>query len=158
MSDVEQRLADLERRMSALEGLGRQGISQPGTVAASHKLLAVEIRNKRADPQDTSHGKYEDHILFDCYYTLSSASKRTRAVKGVLEFADLFGEVIFRLNATLNFALEPGKTVAQEGVGFTFNEFLPEHQWMLATDIKDMVVNIRVLSAIYADGTSENFI
>ncbi|MGV2930743.1 hypothetical protein ACE3G8_06590 [Vreelandella venusta] len=158
MTDVEKRIAELERRVEILEATRSSessGTSAPPPTAKA--LIAVEVKNKRYDPENSALGKYEDHIWFDCYYTLSADSKPTRAVKGVLEFGDLFGEVKFRLNTTLNMPLNPSNTTAQEGIGFNYNQFMEEHQWMLGTALNDMTVNFRVLNAIYEDGSSESF-
>jgi hypothetical protein len=158
MTDIEQRLIDLERRVAMLEvGSKSQSSSATAPLPRAKGLIATEVRNKRYDPENSALGKYEDHIWFDCYYTLSSESKATRAVKGVLEFGDLFGEIRFRLNTTLNIPLEPGRVIAQEGIGFNYNQFMEEHQWMLGTELKDMTVNFKVMNVIFLDGTSEAF-
>ncbi|OWQ77980.1 hypothetical protein CEE63_02925 [Stenotrophomonas maltophilia] len=112
--------------------------------------MSIAVSNKRYD-----HGDYEDHIWFDCDYTLSEESKPTRAVKGTIEFMDLFGEVKFRLNVTVNSPMSPGRPLANPGIGFTFNQFMPEHQWMLTTDLHDMKIKFVASNMIYSDGTSQ---
>ena len=163
MSSLEERMADLEKRVALLEA--RDTVS--GAPAAPHvpeltapktPFVSVTISNKRYDPVNPGLGSYEDHIWFDCVYALSKDAKPTRAVKGALEFADLFGEVRFRLQTTLNEPLTPGKSISQPGIGFTYNQFLGEHQWMLGTDLKDIKVTFRVMSALYNDGTTESFV
>lgn len=84
-------------------------------------------------------------------------NKPTRAVKGLLEFTDLFGEVKFRIGLTLNERLEPGRPFTQRGIGFEYNQFMAEHQWMRGTDKADMKVLFRVTNILYADGTAETF-
>ena len=157
MTDIEQRFTDLENRIAALETLNREQKPIPVIPANVQKLIEIEIKNKRYDPKNVALHKFEDHIWFDCYYTLSESSKSTRAVKGLLEFADLFGEVKFMLNTTINIALEAGKTTFQPSVGFNYNQFLAAHQWMLGTDLKDMTIQYKVLNVIYSDGLSESF-
>lgn len=158
MTDIEHRLEDLERRISRLEsGDSTQNKSAVTPTSSTEELISVEVKNKRYDPENSALGKFEDHIWFDCHYTLSVTSKPTRAVKGLLEFSDLFGEVNFRINITLNDPLEPGKRIIQEGIGFNYNQFIEEHQWILGTDLKDMKVSFKVLHAIFSDGTSEAF-
>ncbi|WP_422506240.1 hypothetical protein [Stenotrophomonas sp. GZD-301] len=153
MSSMEERLADLERRLALLETRDRdlpalQG-GLPARGAAEEQVVSVSVSNKRYD-----HGDYEDHIWFDCVYTLSQDSKPTRALKGAIEFMDLFGEVRFRLQLTVNDPLSPGRPLANPGIGFTFNQFMPEHQWMLSTDLSDMQIRLVASNVIYSDGTS----
>jgi len=162
MNSLEERVAELERRLSLLEA--RAAASAPSVGAAFAEqpiplasLIAVTISNKRYDPANPSLGSFEDHVWFDCAYTLSTDAKPTRAVKGTLEFADLFGEIRFRIQITLNESLTPGKSLAQPGIGFSYNQFLPEHQWILGTDLKDMRCSFSVLNALYTDGLTESF-
>lgn len=156
MSSMEERLADLERRLALIEARdGRQATSQSGLSArgaAEEQVVSVSVSNKRYD-----HGDYEDHIWFDCVYTLSQDSKPTRALKGAIEFMDLFGEVRFRLQLTVNDPLSPGRPLANLGIGFTFNQFMPEHQWMLSTDLSDMQIRLVASNVVYSDGTSAAF-
>ena len=157
MSTLEERVADIERRLALLEaGCGTQQLAntsvQPMPGAPKDPLVALSISKKRFD-----RGDYEEHIWFDCVYTLSQNSKQTRAVKGAIEFCDLFGDVKFRLQVTINDPMTPGRPLSNPGIGFTFNQFIPEHQWILATDLSNMKCNFVVSNAIYIDGTSEVF-
>ncbi|HFJ9612736.1 TPA: hypothetical protein ACG4NT_000159 [Stenotrophomonas maltophilia] len=155
MSNMEERFAEIERRLALLEArnavpaAGATGNSS-GTRQAQESVVSIAVSNKRYD-----HGDYEDHIWFDCDYTLSEESKPTRAVKGTIEFMDLFGEVKFRLNVTVNSPMSPGRPLANPGIGFTFNQFMPEHQWMLTTDLHDMQIKFVASNMIYSDGTSQ---
>lgn len=157
MDNLEERIAEIERQLSLLET--RDGLQGPGSTSSAlppelpkKPLVALSVSNKRYD-----HGDYEDHIWFDCTYTLSAASKPTRAVKGTIEFSDLFGDVKFRLLATVNDALSPGKSLVNQGIGFTFNQFMVEHKWMQATDLANMKCSFAVSNVLYSDGTSEAF-
>ena len=155
MSSIEQRLADVERRLAQLEASNNPpSLSNPQQTNAitGDPLVALTVSNKRFDASE-----YEEHIWFDCIYTLSRAVKPTRAVKGLLEFADLFGDVKFRIQATVNEPLIPGRPLAQLGIGFTYNQFMSEHQWMLGTNISDMCCSFKLMNALYADGTAETF-
>ncbi len=159
MPDIKQRLANLESRIAALENRNRKlNPKETGANQVQQRLIIVEVRNKRYVPENANLEDYQDQIRFDCYYTLSKSSKTTFAVKGLLEFADLFGEVRFSLQTTLNFPLEPGKVFPQEGIGFTYNQLMNEHQWMLATDLADMTFNFKPINVLYEDGTNESFI
>lgn len=158
MNSLEDRVAEIERRLALLE---RDRGIQPPAIAAEPNLhgspkdplVAISVSKKRFE-----HGDYEEHIWFDCVYILSQNSKPTRAVKGALEFCDLFGDVKFRLQVTINDPMTPGRPLANPGIGFTFNQFIPEHQWMLATDLSNMKCNFVASNAIYIDGTSEAFV
>ena len=119
--------------------------------------MQVSISNKRYAPQNLNYGQYEDHIWFDVTYMAGALGKPTRALKGLLSFSDLFGEIKFQLNVTLNERLEPGRPFVQNGIGFTYNQFMQDHQWMLSTSKADMKISFLVTNVIYADGSSEEF-
>jgi hypothetical protein len=114
-------------------------------------LIQVEIRNKRYQQAE-----YEGYIWWDAVYEPVGLTKPTRAIKGVLEFADLFGEVHFLLKVVINDPMQPGKALATPGIGFKFNQFMGDHKWMHATDISNMKVRFRTQSIIYADGRAES--
>lgn len=158
MESLEKRLIEVERRLALLEILAGNAQSSSPLGSSSRestkiRLVELSVSNKRYD-----RGDYEEHIWFDCMYTLAKDSKATRAVKGVIEFSDLFGDVGFRIQATINDPMSPDKPLASPGIGFTFNQFMPEHQWMLATDLSNMNFKFSVSHVIYSDGTSEEFI
>lgn len=161
MEDLKQRIIELERRVAFLEGGGNgastSSLSGTPNVNRSASLVQVKVSNKRFAPKNPHYGEYEDHIWFDITYVAGAIMKPTRALKGVLCFADIFGEVKFRINITINESLDPAHPLTQEGIGFTYNQFMPEHQWMLTTQEADMKISFLATNVIYADGTSEEF-
>lgn len=157
MIPLEERVAEIERRLALLEtSIGARQLANDSAPFASgapkDPLVALSVSKKRFD-----RGDYEEHIWFDCVYTLSQNSKPTRAVKGTIEFCDLFGDTKFRLQVTINDPMAPGQSLSNPGIGFTFNQFIPEHQWMLATELSNMKCNFVASNAIYIDGTTEAF-
>lgn len=158
MVSVEERFAEIERRLALLEAgspsLPKETV-QLESRNSSENLISLTISNKIYEPTNAALGVYEDHIWFDCTYTLKPESKPTRAVKGEMLFSDLFGEVKFKLLYTINEPLTPGKPFPKRGIGFTYNQFIAEHQWMLATEIKDMNCSFKISNTIYTDGTTD---
>ena len=126
--------------------------------ATARSLIQVQLSNKRFQASDWQDGVFEDAIWWDAEYTPSQMlRKTTRAVKGVLEFADLFGEVEFRLKVIITEGMRAGRSIRKEGSGFEYNQFLDSHKWMRATAFEDMKITFRVDSIIYADGTTQQF-
>ncbi|WP_455922623.1 hypothetical protein [Pseudomonas putida] len=155
MNSIEERLAQLERRVAQLEGQGAspRTASEPTPVPPpSHELpIEVQIFNKRHAPANPDQGVFEDHIWFDCTFTLAAESVPTRAVKGFLEFSDLFGEIKFRVQATVNEPLMPQAPLQLEGIGFSYNPFMADHQWMLGTRLEDMQCGFKVAEVLFTD-------
>jgi len=160
--NFEERIVELERRLAILEAKD-SAPSEPYTKHSNKQdttsdLISLVVTNKRFDPTNANLCVYEDHIWFDCSYTLQPESKPTRAVKGEIIFSDLFGEIKFKIQLTLNEPLTPGQILKQPGIGFTYNQFIGEHQWMLATRLEDMRFSFKATNVIYTDGAAETFI
>lgn len=154
VSDISDRSAAVPAPVADVPG-SDQAQRMAGPPAASDaeratSMVLVDILNKRY--QET---EYEKYLWWDATYNPVRLAKATRAIKGTVEFADLFGEVHFRLQVVINDPMNPGRKFTTPGVGFTMNQFMEDHQWMLATDISDMTVKFRIQSIIYTDGTKE---
>jgi hypothetical protein len=137
----------LESRVSALESLATGPAYQsvaPQDGVDAQELIRFDVRNKRYDK-----GEYQEHIWFDCTFTAVGLVRSARAVKGALEFCDLFGAPQFLIGYTLTERLDPGASVNMQGIGFDFNQFMPSHQWMLGTRLEDMTVRFRVDQILY---------
>ncbi|GAA6173728.1 hypothetical protein NBRC116592_33980 [Colwellia sp. KU-HH00111] len=120
--------------------------------ALKPKFVSPTISNKRFEKQ-----KYDENIWFDITWDTSELKKPTRAIKGILIFADIFGESKFQIKKTINEPLSPNQPMTETGVGFDFNQFKDSHKWMLSTDLKDMTFKFDVQNIIYTDGTSESY-
>lgn len=161
-SDCEEQIDRLEKRIKELESKlpkasptpSRQGVTL--TKKTSRSIVGIKLTNKRFQNTDAMAGVYEEAIWWDAEYSGDKLARPTRAIKGTIEFADLFGEVKFRLKNTVNKPLSPGGTVRETGVGFNYNQFISSHKWMRGTDLKDMKIQFNVEAIIYEDGTTES--
>jgi hypothetical protein len=125
--------------------------------AAAYRVLVPTLSNKRFRESNTRLRIYDDAIYFDVDWNTSGLPRPTRAVKGVLIISDLFGEPKVSIQWTINKPLTPGESYPETGMGFEYNQFKNEHQWMRSTELSDMTFKFRVESIIYQDGTQENF-
>lgn len=143
------RIHSLEARVAALEAqvtTAHVPGGEPRNQDAARPLISVRVMNKRYDHA------VQPHIWFDCIFTAVGLSRPARAVKGQLEFCDLFGAPIFTTAFTLNDRLEPGESLTKPSIGFVYNQFMTEHQWVLGTDLDNMTFRFRVDQILYEDG------
>lgn len=154
-------LAPINIAPHASEGAGADNQMAQGSSAASSssdknkiqfEIIQPTILSKRFAKQD-----YQDYIWFNIEFNAKGLDKPTRAIKGALILTDLFGEPKFALNWTIDKPLSPGGTYTEKGSGFKYNQFVDSHQWVLATDLKDMKAKFRVDSILYEDGTRRDF-
>ena len=118
-------------------------------------LLVPTLINKRFQETDWEHRIYQEAIWFDVVLDTSRLKKPTRAIKGTLIMGDIFGEPKFRLQWTINKPLTPGVSYTETGVGFDYNQYLDGHQWVRATDFKDMTFRFEESDIIYQDKPAE---
>jgi len=126
--------------------------SQSTIAEPSEEIITVKILGKQYDRQE-----YQDFVWFDLELKADGLDKPARAIKGVLNLQDLFGEARMRINWTIDEPIEPGETIVEKGVGFEYNEFMDSHRWVLATDLNNMTAGFTVKSILYQDGTRLDF-
>lgn len=119
---------------------------------SAKQILQVTLLDKRYNEQD-----YQDFMSFDVQVKAINLSRPARAIKGVLNFQDLFEEPKLQLKWTIDEPLKPNETLVEKGIGFKYNQFLDSHSWVRSTDVEDMTASYTVKSIIYQDGTREDF-
>lgn len=158
---LEERVADLERRIQLLEkALAASAMPVQGKAKAPIEppkkdgefRVAVTLKNKRFNDE-----RLNKAIYWDAEYDFSTLPNDTRAMKGVLEFCDLFGEPKLIVRNTLNDPIQKASKYSESGQGIEYNQFMDTHKWLRATEINDMKVFFRVQQIIYADGTTAEF-
>ena len=112
------------------------------------EIISVKLLSKKYTEQD-----YQDFIFFDLEFQAIGLDKEVRAIKGALNIEDLFGEIKLRVGWTIDVPLKPGDKKIEKGTGFKFNQFSGEHQWIRATELKNMKASFTVKSIIYKDGS-----
>jgi hypothetical protein len=155
--DFIRRLESLEDRVEAFEEQAAAGRDSPRQAALASDaassgavIVQVAITNRRYE-----RGEYgDDHVWFDLVLTPSALAQPTRAIKGALEFCDLFGAPQFVLGYTLNERLQPNNPLNVHGIGFEYSQFNADHQWVVGTRLEDMAARLRVDQVLYEDGTA----
>jgi len=157
LQGMEQRIASLEAGAQIatrdVEPAGRPAVRLPDRA----KAVSIRVTNKRFVPRDVRSGRFEEGIYWDAEYRSVGLAKPTRAIKGVVVFADIFGEPKMRISVTVNDSLSAAAPVRTTNVGIDYNQFMNEHQWLRSTDLTDMMIWFEIESVIYADGTRAEF-
>ena len=122
------------------------------TIAGDTEIIFPTVSNKHMADQNNI-----ACIWVDVSFNPENLVKPTRAVKGALVFADLFGEVKLQLTATINDPLRPNVPYKKQGIGFEYNQSSSKHNWVKNTALEDMQISYRVDSIIYEDGEQQDF-
>ncbi len=103
--------------------------------------------------------KLADHhvLTLDLEFASIGLEKPSRAVKGSLKLNDLFGETRLRIGWTIDKPLIPGSSVRSYGLGFQYNQFMPNHQWVERTPVTDIVATFEVVHILFQDGSRQDF-
>lgn len=115
------------------------------------EIIEVVIMDKQLMKQD-----YQEYVFFKLKITAPGLDKNARAIKGIMNFNDLFGETMMRIKWTIDEPVEANGTLNLDG-GFTYNQFLESNRWVANTDIKNMAATYSVESILYEDGTRLDF-
>jgi len=157
---LEETVAALEARVQQLEiflaealGYGDEDSAAPA--ATGELTLPVRITRKHFAAQDAAHDHWEDFIELDVEIDTTPLSRPAVALKGMLQFADAFGQVHFTMPVQINDNIKPGSSVRQKGLDFEYNQFDNAHKWMMSTEAKKMVVAYQLSAIMYADGATE---
>lgn len=125
------------------------------TVTGKPIKLVPAVTGKRYVESNWKAGTYQDAIFFDINWDTSKLPRPTRAVKGILVLADVFGEARFRIKLTIDDAMKPGTPLRQAGLSFRYNQFDEEHHWVRTTELTNMTFTFEASDVLYADGTKE---
>jgi hypothetical protein len=137
---------------SRAEAPRRQQAARNAEEKLRSEILSVKLLRKQFSKSD-----YRDFVAFDIQYSATGLDKPARAIKGVLNLKDLFGESKMRLNWTIDEPIAPGKQLIERGSGFEFNQFKSEHQWVRSMELENMTATFDVQSILYTDGTRRDF-
>ncbi|MEA3486195.1 MAG: hypothetical protein U9R20_00880 [Thermodesulfobacteriota bacterium] len=121
------------------------------------KKLEDDIISVKLVHKDFTKQEYQEFIFFNLQYTASGLDKPARAIKGLLNLNDLFGEKKLVLRWTIEKPIKPGESIEKKGQGFKFSPFENSHQWVRNTPISDMKTTFTVSSILYQDGTRRDF-
>ncbi len=161
----EQTLAMLQQNMLT----AKYGLAFPFSVTQGNG--SVDTATKATIPIAPDNGQEElirvtllrknlvdNHVLaFDLEFTGAGLQKASRAIKGWLCLKDLFGETRLRIAWTIDQTLIPGRFVSSRGLGFRYNQFMENHQWVQRTAVTDVVVAFEIEHILYQDGTRQDF-
>ena len=92
------------------------------------------------------------HLYFDLDWDTSQLLRPIRYVAGSLVLKDRQGEVRVSIAWTIDDSLNPGLPFHEDGVGFAYNTSLDNHNWVIVSEIRDIVVEFVPRYAVYADG------
>lgn len=113
------------------------------------QIVSPTLLRKQYAKQD-----FQDYIWFDVKFDAVGLDKPARAIKGALILTDLFDEQKFAIRWTIEKPIAPGGSLTEKGNGFEYNQFNDSHQWVRATDSKNMKIKFRVENILYEDGTT----
>lgn len=159
-NDFGDRIARLEARVEALEQRGSvpvSGLEGHATRPTAPPVIAAFVKSRQVIPADMNQGRFFDFMLFDIDYVLSNdVEGPATAAKGILQFADMFGEAKLNMEITIEGPLHPGAAISVTDEGFQLNEYDVSHKWMKDTDLKNMKFRFRTQQLLRPDGSIEH--
>ena len=81
----------------------------------------------------------------------NTSTRDIRAFQGKVQFVDLFGSEILTRPLSISAPIASGKKATVDGV-IEYNQFLPPHQQLKSTEVKDLKIVWIPELVIFADG------
>jgi len=152
---VEDEIADLRRRVSALEAAAtaaRAAAAPPAAGAAPDSasklhLVTWEVARRKGDFGD----------FYRISYTLGSDyAQAIKLIDGEIEFADLLGEKMYAIRVNKDLAIAPGKPAMDVG-DYRINSFLPGEARLGQVARADVAAKLLVRALVFADNSVVKF-
>ena len=150
---VEDRLGDLERRVSTLEKTTsppsalsgtQQATPQVGETNAPLQLTSWEYRFVR--------GEYSQYH-YNITVTLKNTSdKDIKLIDGTVQFVDLLGTRVYGIKISPDLHIPADKTVTDKGE-YSVNQFIPEQARMAQMKKEDIKAALVVRRLVFADNS-----
>ena len=115
------------------------------------KALTFTVFDKGFVKSDIMNGIYEDKITFDIAIQ-NKTNKEIRAIKGPLNFYDLFGEELFSANYTQEDVIKPNE-VYKTQISIDYNQFTDGHKTLNNKSLKDLKFEYVPEKIIFTDGS-----
>jgi len=145
------KLAEAQEESQVAESKDISNFSPKEKSQIENEIINVEIISKELTKAD-----YQEFVFFKLNVSAPGLEKNARAIKGIMNFQDLFGETMMKINWTIDEPISAGGDIILEG-GFKYNQFLNDNRWVAATDKNNMKAVYTVRSILYEDGTKVNF-
>jgi hypothetical protein len=120
------------------------------------KKLSDEIISVKVIKKEYKEESYKKSIIFNLQFTAIGLDKPARAIKGILNFQDLFGDIKYRVTYSIDEPIEVGETVPAFGGGIDYNQFKSEHNWLKNISTDNLTTSFTVTNILYQDGSRKD--
>jgi hypothetical protein len=116
------------------------------------ECLTLALYKKGFSPSDTDNYQYQDYITFGVTYQ-NNSQKDIRAFRGVLEFQDLFGDTVLRVNLKIMDPIKAGGKANWNGT-MNYNQFMENDVRLKGLEFKDIKAVWIPEKIIFSDGAT----
>jgi hypothetical protein len=142
-------MAVLERQLTPSDvanGRATDVHGQARSNAAAPSPVAISFGSKRHHTANFLAGDSGDRIDLELLFR-NDTEKPIRAFKGIVEFRDLFDDLILTVNLTFEGGIRPRATTTWRG-GIEYNQFIAGHTRLLTISPQDLRTSLVVESVI----------
>lgn len=154
-SSPEQRIADLEKRVTALE----QALSsnQRTSQASSDRIVSQTKSPLVLGTWDYRfvRGQFSPEYQITLSLT-NTGTKEIKLIDGTIQFSDLLGNHLYGIRITPDQRIAAGKTSTDKG-SYSINQFITEQTRMASMKKEDVQATLIVRKLVFADNTIVEF-
>jgi hypothetical protein len=149
--NVEKRLSDLEKRVTALEKASPLSslLNAPSPTPAVETKAPLELVSWDAHLIKGEYSNYNYKITL----TLKNNSKKDiKLIDASVQFADLLGARIYGIKVTPDHLIPPGQTITDSGE-YSVNQFMPEQARLAQMKKEDVKATLVVSKLVFTDNS-----
>lgn len=142
-----------QAEMGALKAAGEadEEKEHQAALAEAKAALTVTVSNMDVMPSNPREGRFQDS--FSLVMTLQNNTEKDMAgVKGTVVFADMFDDVIKRVNLSVDDTIKAGTTLQWSG-SLDYNQFMDEDKKLRNTNFAKMKISWEPMTFIFLDGS-----
>jgi hypothetical protein len=143
---VEERLSDVEKRVSALEKASPLSLSKPPPSPQAKSPLELVSWS----------GEYSQHFYTITLNLKNNADKDIKLIDASVYFYDLQENQVFGIKVNPERSIPAGQVIAEKG-DYTVNEFSPEQVRMAQMKKEDIKATLVVQKLVFADNSTGEY-
>ncbi len=147
--EANQKKQEAEAQILAAKAAAQRAAAE----AKLNSAALVSLVSKGVLPEDIYNGRYSARVTF-VFAVQNRTEKDIVGIKGSIEFIDLFGTTIKKLNISMDEDIKAGQTRTISGYGKDINEFIDEDVKLANTEQSKLKAVFHPNMIVFSDGTN----
>jgi hypothetical protein len=156
---LEQRVTDLEKRLSALESIPSVALALQHNTQTNQDVATPSPTPRGDSPLELVDWNFSFEVdnynqtQYKITYTLKNrAEKAIKLNQSAIEFRDLLGEKVYGVRVSQDLKIPPGQEITDTGY-YSANPFIPDQMRLKRMDKDNIKAELVVSKAVFSDNS-----